>query len=170
MRDREQVVVLVEEHRGVVHHDVHRAEPLVGRASGGSDGRRRAWRSRRGRSVPRAGPARVIGGRYLFPPRNAKAGEHLAPRLQLAQRPWLRGRLASNSKLLLKHVSGKRAAVPAAGFEPARAFAQTLARRPRLPFPPRRHHAVADHDRAEAPERAPRKCYRATARGERTDE
>jgi hypothetical protein len=30
--------------------------------------------------------------------------------------------------------------VPAAGFEPARAFAQRLARSPRLPISPRRHH------------------------------
>src|ERR1051325_5170489 len=64
-----------------------------------------------------------------------------------------------------RSIHAARAAVLAAGFEPARAFAQTLARRPRLPFPPRRHQAVADHDRAEAPERAPRKCYRAAARG-----
>ncbi len=65
-----------------------------------------------------------------------------------------RGRPASTSNLPLPITSGKRGtAVPAAGFEPARVCAQTLAERPRLPFPPRRHRAVADHDRASTPSR-----------------
>ena len=46
------------------------------------------------------------------------------------------------------------AAVPAAGVEPARAYAQKLAKPLRLPIPPRRHRAVADHDRARRPERS----------------
>src|SRR5437762_12824002 len=49
--------------------------------------------------------------------------------------------------------SSLNAAVPAAGVEPARACAPRLAKPLRLPFPPRRHRAVADRARARRPER-----------------